>query len=252
MKLFSRFFSKAPPPPPSLEERITRLNAGSPDFILGTALGTDEEALRVAAIHKLPDGDALRGLAGLSGLVDSASVGLSAAVEQAARDETGDGAGNLARQQGDGDTGVRVVAVTETADGAARIGAEVVPASSPPSTGMPCMAPVNPTDRNSMPSGTDSKWAGISRRMRKPWRPFDRQSATTPPWPEEIRNAAGSMRFEDNSSCRAVACSGVARAQTSTQAASAAAISVRDRAVARRPYCSQRIAAPAATAQRAR
>src|ERR1700686_4436025 len=85
MKLFSRFFSKSPASPPSLEERITMLNTGSPDFVLGTALGADEQALRVAAIRKLPHGDALRRLAGLSGLADSGSVAFPAVLEQAAQ-----------------------------------------------------------------------------------------------------------------------------------------------------------------------
>jgi Domain of Unknown Function (DUF349) len=67
MKLFSRFFRKAAPSPPTLEERVATLGLGSADLILGTALGTDEEGLRVAAIRKLPDGDALRKFAGLSG-----------------------------------------------------------------------------------------------------------------------------------------------------------------------------------------
>jgi len=86
MKLFSRFFRKAPPAPPTLEERIATLNAGSPDLILGTAFGTDEEGLRVAAIHKLPDGDALRKLAGLSGSPDSAAIAAASSVlERAAQ-----------------------------------------------------------------------------------------------------------------------------------------------------------------------
>jgi hypothetical protein len=72
MKLFSRFFPKAPPSPPTLEERIATLNEESPDLLLGTALGTDEEVLRAAAIHKLPDGDALRKLAGMPGLAGDA------------------------------------------------------------------------------------------------------------------------------------------------------------------------------------
>jgi hypothetical protein len=66
-----------------LEERIANLTA--PDLILGTAFGTGEEGLRVAAIHKLPDGAPLRRLAGLSGLADSASVGSPAALERAAQ-----------------------------------------------------------------------------------------------------------------------------------------------------------------------
>jgi hypothetical protein len=85
MKLFSRFFNKSPPSPPTLEERITMLDGGSPDLILGTALGTDDEGLRVAAIHKLNDGDDLRKLAGASGLADSASVAFPAALEHAAQ-----------------------------------------------------------------------------------------------------------------------------------------------------------------------
>jgi Domain of Unknown Function (DUF349) len=85
MKLFSRFFNKAPPSPPTLEERVTMLDAGSPDLILGTALGTDDEGLRVAAIRKLNDGDDLRRLAGLSALADSASVAFPAALERAAQ-----------------------------------------------------------------------------------------------------------------------------------------------------------------------
>src|SRR5216683_6205843 len=85
MKWFSRFFPQAPPSPPSLEDRITMLNAGSSDLIRDTAFGSGEEGLRVAAIHKLPDGDGLRRLAGLSGLTDSASVASPAALEQAAQ-----------------------------------------------------------------------------------------------------------------------------------------------------------------------
>ncbi len=85
MKLFSRFFPKASPSPPTPEERITLLDAGSPDLILRTALGTGDEGLRVAAIHKLPDGDALRRLAGVSGLDDGASAAVPAVLGQAAQ-----------------------------------------------------------------------------------------------------------------------------------------------------------------------
>src|SRR5258708_36901161 len=84
MKLFSRFFPKTPPSPPTMEERIETLNAGSADLLLGTALGTDEEALRVAAVHRVPDGDALRKLAGLSGLADGAAA-VPAVLQQAAQ-----------------------------------------------------------------------------------------------------------------------------------------------------------------------
>jgi hypothetical protein len=85
MKLFTRFFHKAPPSPPTLEERIAILDAGSADLIMGTACGPDEESLRVAAIRKLPDGEALRKLAGLSGPRESDSTAVPAAVQRAAQ-----------------------------------------------------------------------------------------------------------------------------------------------------------------------
>jgi len=85
MKLFARFFQKAPPSSPTMEERIAILNAGSVDAILGAALGTDEEGLRVAAIHRLPDGDALRRFAGLLDLPHDASVAVPAVLERAAQ-----------------------------------------------------------------------------------------------------------------------------------------------------------------------
>jgi hypothetical protein len=85
MKLFSRFFRNAPPSPPTLDERIATLNAGSADLILHTALGTSEEGLRVAAVHKLADGEALRRLAGLSGSADGTPAAVPPALEQAAQ-----------------------------------------------------------------------------------------------------------------------------------------------------------------------
>jgi hypothetical protein len=63
MKWFSRLFRKAPPSPPTLGERVATPDTGSAERILRTASGSDEEGLRVAATHKLPDGDALRRLA---------------------------------------------------------------------------------------------------------------------------------------------------------------------------------------------
>jgi Domain of Unknown Function (DUF349) len=56
MKIFS-LFREAPPAPAILE---------TPDRILSVAMGNDADDLRAAAIHKLPYGDALRALAGLS------------------------------------------------------------------------------------------------------------------------------------------------------------------------------------------
>jgi hypothetical protein len=85
MKLFARLFSKNPPAPPTLQERIALLNAGSADLLLETALHAEEENLRVAAIDKLPDGDALRRLAGLAASTEGASIASSAAAERAAR-----------------------------------------------------------------------------------------------------------------------------------------------------------------------
>jgi hypothetical protein len=88
MKLFSRVFNKAPPPPPTLQERIATLDAGSANLIVDTAFGTDEEGLRVAAALKMPDGEALRKLAGLSGADGSASIALPAALQRAAQTRT--------------------------------------------------------------------------------------------------------------------------------------------------------------------
>jgi hypothetical protein len=85
MKLFSRFFRRASTSPPTLGERVATLDTGSPELILGTALGSDEEGLRVAAIHKLPDGDALRRLAGVSDMAQGSSTAISAALARAAQ-----------------------------------------------------------------------------------------------------------------------------------------------------------------------
>lgn len=69
LRPFSRLFRttppRTPPTPAAAVDRFAALNSGSPDFISGTALGSGDEALRAAAIHKLPDGDVLRSLAGL-------------------------------------------------------------------------------------------------------------------------------------------------------------------------------------------
>lgn len=67
MKPLSRLFRPAPPPPPpTLQEHITSLQTATLDVIVNTALGGDDASLRVGAIRLLPDGDALRTLAGLS------------------------------------------------------------------------------------------------------------------------------------------------------------------------------------------
>ncbi|MDB6086339.1 MAG: hypothetical protein JWN43_4220, partial [Gammaproteobacteria bacterium] len=85
MKLLARLFPKAPSPPPTLQERITMLGAASPDFVLSTALSTEDEALRVAAVHRMSDGVALRRLAGSSTGDGGAAVDSPAALVQAAQ-----------------------------------------------------------------------------------------------------------------------------------------------------------------------
>jgi hypothetical protein len=61
----SRLFRSAPPLPPAAQDRAAMLDSGSPELIAATALGDGEETLRAAAVRKLPDGAALRTLAGL-------------------------------------------------------------------------------------------------------------------------------------------------------------------------------------------
>jgi uncharacterized protein DUF349 len=85
MKLFARLFGKTQPSPPTLQERISILHSGSADLILDAALHADDESLRIAAIGKLQDGDALRGLAGLSATAESTGIASRASLERAAR-----------------------------------------------------------------------------------------------------------------------------------------------------------------------
>jgi uncharacterized protein DUF349 len=85
MKLFPRLFRKPAPLLPTLDERIAILSAASPDLIVGAALGSDEEGLRVAAVGRLSDGEALRRIAGLSAKSDGAATAYPPAVERAAQ-----------------------------------------------------------------------------------------------------------------------------------------------------------------------
>jgi len=86
MKLFARLFGKTPPSPPTLQERISILSAGPADLIVDAALHADDESLRIAAIDKLPDGEALRSLAGLSAPAEgTATIAAAATQERAAR-----------------------------------------------------------------------------------------------------------------------------------------------------------------------
>jgi hypothetical protein len=84
MPLFARLFGKTPPSPPTLQERVSILHAGSADVILDAALHAGDESLRIAAIDKLPDGDDLRKLAGLSATAES-TVASPATLQRAAR-----------------------------------------------------------------------------------------------------------------------------------------------------------------------
>ncbi len=85
MPPLSRLFGKAPPPPPTLPQRIAALEASSAEVIATTALGGDDEALRLAATRLLPDSDALRSLAGLTDPPDGAPARVPPTVRQAAQ-----------------------------------------------------------------------------------------------------------------------------------------------------------------------
>jgi hypothetical protein len=64
MKPLSRFF-RSQPTPPTPANQIAVLDSAAPAELGATAMGDGAEALRTAAIRKLPDGEILRGLAGL-------------------------------------------------------------------------------------------------------------------------------------------------------------------------------------------
>ena len=61
----SRLFRPTSPLTPSLTEQISALDAASPEQLAAIAMGKGEDALRAAAIERLPDGQCLRALAGL-------------------------------------------------------------------------------------------------------------------------------------------------------------------------------------------
>src|ERR1700688_2599049 len=83
VKPLRHFFRAAPPSPPTLETRVAALDEGSSELIAATALGDGEEALRAAAVRKLPDGMILRKLAGVS---EGAAAAASADVERIAQE----------------------------------------------------------------------------------------------------------------------------------------------------------------------
>jgi len=67
MTVLKRLFRQAPPAPKTLEEKIAELSSQTPESLTATALGNDEEALRLAAIRLLGAGAALSAMAGLTG-----------------------------------------------------------------------------------------------------------------------------------------------------------------------------------------
>jgi hypothetical protein len=85
MNRLSRLFRPPPPPPPTLAARIASLQTAPAEVIVTTALGSDEEGLRAAAIRLLPDGDAARLLAGVAELPDGTAMHIPAAARHAAQ-----------------------------------------------------------------------------------------------------------------------------------------------------------------------
>jgi len=86
MKPLSRWFRHEPAAPPTLQERVAALDAGSPDLIRDTALGGEEESLRVAAVQRLSDGADLRRLAALSDAPEGDSPIFPTALQRAAQE----------------------------------------------------------------------------------------------------------------------------------------------------------------------
>src|ERR1700758_5364075 len=82
VKPLSRYFRATPTDSPAARDPVAALDSGSPELITATALGDGEAALRAAAIARLPDGETLRSLAGLS---DGASPARPANLERAAQ-----------------------------------------------------------------------------------------------------------------------------------------------------------------------
>jgi hypothetical protein len=88
MKLFSRLLPKTPTPPqtPTSAERVASLQSAPADIVANTALGDEDSTLRIAAIRLLPDGDALRSLAGLDDPSGSAPAHVPSAIRKAAHE----------------------------------------------------------------------------------------------------------------------------------------------------------------------
>lgn len=88
MNPFSRLFRKPPPPPPppTLAQRTASLQSAPPEVVVDAALRGDDTSLRVSAIRLLPDGDALRLLAGLADAPHGAVAQTPPQVRQAAHE----------------------------------------------------------------------------------------------------------------------------------------------------------------------
>ena len=83
VKPLSRYFRATPATLKAAHDPVAALDSGSPELITATALGDGEAALRAAAVGKLPDGETLRTLAGLStGALPTRPASLERAAQQ--------------------------------------------------------------------------------------------------------------------------------------------------------------------------
>jgi Domain of Unknown Function (DUF349) len=81
MKPLSRFF-RSHPTAPTLATQVAVLDSAAPAELGAAAMGDGTEALRIAAIRKLTDGEILRGLAGLREGADPGSPTLERAAQE--------------------------------------------------------------------------------------------------------------------------------------------------------------------------
>lgn len=82
MKPLSHFLRAAPSCAPTLENQVAALEAASPEQIIATASSDGEDALRIAAVAKLHNGELLRALAGCG---DRTALAVSTDLERAAQ-----------------------------------------------------------------------------------------------------------------------------------------------------------------------
>ena len=74
-----------PPQPASIDARIRALDSASTELLIATAMGEGDEALRAAAVRRLPDGESLRQFAGLGHGAATAGALLRPAQERLAQ-----------------------------------------------------------------------------------------------------------------------------------------------------------------------